>query len=149
MLRTSLLAIFLSAALMYAQAPDQPRRPSLRERAETGDAEAQFTLGKNYEAGRSGLKKDYTQAQHWYRQAALQSDPFAQASLAILYRFGKGVPQDNVQAYMWFQLAIDRLTGADRQSIQELQDATAARMNPEQVVEARRLAREWKPEKTQ
>jgi TPR repeat protein len=132
---------------LYAQDGPPPGKPSLRERAAKGDPDAQFTLAKNYEAGRGGLKKDYGEAQHWYREAAEQGDPFAQASLALLYRFGKGVPQDYVQSYMWFQLAVDQLSGADRDSIAELRDAAAARMTPQQIAEARRLAHEWKGKK--
>jgi hypothetical protein len=134
---------------LYAQEGPPPGKSSLRERASKGDPDAQFTLAKNYEAGRGGLKKDYAEAQHWYREAAEQGDPFAQASLALLYRFGKGVPQDYVQSYMWFQLSVDKLTGADRDSIVELRDAAGARMAPQQIEEAQRLAHNWKPKKNQ
>lgn len=124
-------------------------RPNLRERAAKGDAEAQFNLAKMYETGRSGYKKDYAQAEHWYRLAADQGDVYAQASLAILYRFGKGVHQNYVEAYKWFSIATAHSTGPDQESIQELQNATAARMTSEQVAEARRLASEWKPKTAQ
>ncbi len=142
-----LLAGLLSASVSYGQAPGAPGqtpRPSLRERAAGGDAEAQFNLAKNYEAGRAGLKKNYVEAEHWYRLAAEQGDPFAQASLALLYRFGKGVRQDYVQAYMWFSLATSGTSGADQESIAELRDAAAARMSQEQIAEALRAAREWR-----
>ena len=149
MLTRGRLVFLLILGTLYAQDGQRAGRPSLRERAARGDADAQFTLAKNYEAGRGGLKKDYVEAQHWYREAAEQGDPFAQASLALLYRFGKGVAQDYVQAYMWFQLSVDRLTGPDRDSILELRDATASRMTPQQIEEARHLARGWKAGATQ
>ena len=145
MLTRGRLVLRMILGTLYAQDGPPAGRPSLRERAAKGDADAQFTLAKNYEAGRGGLKKDYVEAQHWYREAAEQGDPFAQASLALLYRFGKGVPQDYVQAYMWFQVSVDRLTGPDRDSIVELRDAAASHMTSQQVEEARRLARDWKP----
>jgi hypothetical protein len=141
--------LLLILGTLYAQDGPPAGRPSLRERAAKGDPDAQFTLAKNYEAGRGGLKKDYVEAQHWYREAAQQGDPFAQASLALLYRFGKGVPQDYVQAYMWFQLSVNRLTGPDRDSIVELRDTAASHMTPQQIEEARHLARDWKPGATQ
>ena len=125
--RGGLVLLFVIGSAVRAGRPTA-RPAELRERATKGDPDAQFTLAKNYEAGRGGLKKDYAEAQHWYREAAEQGDPFAQASLALLYRFGKGVPQDYVQAYMWFQLSVDQLTGADRDSIVELRDAAGARM---------------------
>jgi uncharacterized protein len=134
----------LLLALSFGAGQDVPRL-SLRERAEKGDPEAQFNLAKNYEAGRGGLKKDYAEAKRWYLRAAEQGDPFAQASAAILFRFGKGVAQDYVEAYKWFYLAASRTTGSDQESILELRDSTAARMTAEQLAEASRLAREWKP----
>jgi len=130
---------------LSVSAGQEAPRLSLRERAEKGDADAQFTLAKNYEAGRGGLKRDYAEAERWYLRAAEQGDPFAQASLAILFRFGKGVAQDYAQAYKWFYLAASRTTGSDRDSIVELRDSTAARMTADQIAEASRLAREWKP----
>ena len=134
----------LLLALSIGAGQNAPR-PSLRERAEKGDPEAQFNLAKNYEAGRGGLKRDYAEAQRWYLRAAEQGDPFAQASLGILFRFGKGVAQDYATAYKWFYLAASRTTGSDQESILELRDSTAARMTAGQIAEASRLAREWKP----
>lgn len=134
----------LLLALPVSAAQDAPK-VGLRERAEKGDAEAQFRLAKNYEAGRGGLKKDYAEAERWYRRAAEQGDPFAQASLGILFRFGKGVTKDYVEAYKWFYLAAERTTASDRDSILELRDSTAARMTAEQITQATRQAREWKP----
>jgi TPR repeat protein len=125
------------AALAYSQ--------GLRDRANKGDAEAQFTLGKNYEAGRSGLKKDYAEAARWYLKSAEQGNAYAQASLGILYHSGKGVPRDNVQAEMWFLIAADRSMPADRDTIVEMKDSVAAHLTPEQIDEAHRLALEWKP----
>ncbi len=141
-----LLTLFVVAmSIAPAQDAPPPGRAPLRERASKGDAEAQFTLGKNYEAGRGGLKKDYEQASAWYRLAAEQGDPYAQASLGLLYRFGKGVQRDLVQAYMWLEVSASHITGADSESIAEYRDAAAARMTPAQIDEAKRLARDWKP----
>ena len=122
-----------------------PGKPSLRERAAQGDADAQFTLGKNYEAGRGGLTRDFAEAERWYRRAAEQGDVFAQASLGILHRFGKGVPQDYIQAYQWFYLAAAHSTGGEQESIAEMRDSTAAHMTPEQKAQALKLAQAWKP----
>jgi TPR repeat protein len=135
----------LLLALSICAAQDAPKL-SLRERAAKGDPQAEFNLAKTYEAGRGGLKKDYTEAERWYRRAAQQGDPFAQASLGILFRFGKGVAQDYVEAYQWFYLAASRTTGSDQESILELRNSTAAHMTPQQIEEASRRAREWKPE---
>lgn len=139
-----LLPLFLSA-LLLAPAGFGQLRERLREKAEKGDAEAQFELGKMYEAGRGGLTKNFTEAERLYRLSAEQGDAFAQASLAILYRFGKGVPRDYVQAYLWFSLAADRTASGEHESIAEMRDFTASKMTPDQLKEAKRLILEWKP----
>lgn len=144
-LLTFALATCSLSVPLQAQPPDGPRRPSLRERAAHGDSEAQFNLAKMYEAGRGGLKQDYVEAEKWYRSSAEQGDVFAQASLGLLYRFGKGVPQDYVKAYQWFYLAASHAGEGERESIEELRDGTAAKMKPEQIEEAKRWASEWKP----
>jgi hypothetical protein len=125
--------------------PPRPLRERLLERALKGEAEAQFDLGKNYEAGRLGLPKDFVQAEKWYRLAAEQGEPFAQASLGILYGFGKGIPKDVVQAYMWYELGASLTASGDRQTIVEMRDNLAMEMTPQQLAEAKQRARNWKP----
>jgi TPR repeat protein len=137
------LALLLLGGFAIAQPP--AGRPPLRERAAAGDAEAQFTLGKNYESGRSGVKKDYAEAANWYRKSAEQGNAYAQASLGILYHSGKGLPHDDVLAEMWFTVAADRAPANDRDTIAEMRDSVAAHLTAPQLGEARRLAKEWKP----
>ncbi|HEX4231284.1 MAG TPA: tetratricopeptide repeat protein [Bryobacteraceae bacterium] len=127
-----------------ATAQPKPLRQRLREKALKGDTDAQFELGKDYETGRIGLTKDFAQAQYWYRQAADGGDPFAAASLGILFNFGKGVKRDYVQAYMWYEIAIADLTRGDRDTVVEMRDALAGTLTPRQISEAQSLATRWK-----
>lgn len=124
--------------------PPTPLRERLLEKALKGDTDAQFELGKNYETGRIGLPKDLVQAQHWYRQAADGGDPFAAASLGILFNFGKGVKRDYVQAYMWYEVAISGMASGDKDSVLELRDSLAKNLTREQISQAEELARKWK-----
>ncbi len=125
--------------------PQKPLRERLLERARNGDADAQFELGKNYETGRIGLPKDLSEAQYWYRKAADQGDAYAEASLGILFNFGKGVQRDYAQAYLWYERAVTHAQGSNRDSIVEMRDGIAENLTPQQIAEAKRLAREWKP----
>jgi TPR repeat protein len=143
--RLGVLVFVLFAGIAFSQPP--AGRPPLRERAAAGDPEAQFTLGKNYEAGRGGLKKDYAEAASWYRKSADQGNVYAQASLGILYHAGKGLPHDDVQAEMWFTISADHAPQNDRDPIVEMRDSVAAHLNAQQLAEARRLAHEWQPRK--
>ena len=80
--------------------------------------------------------------------AAEQGHAGAQYNRGVAYGKGKGVPQDYVQAHMWFNLAASRFSASeaeDRDRAVENRDMIASRMTPEQLAEAQRLAREWKP----
>ncbi len=65
-----------------------------------------------------------------------------------MYATGDGVPQDYVQAHMWYNLAASRYPpGSDRDKVVRNRDTVAEKMTPEQIAEAQRLAREWKPKR--
>jgi TPR repeat protein len=76
-----------------------------------------------------------------YRQLAEQGNAAAQYNLGLMYEKSRGVAQDYVQAHMWYNLAAAK--GEKR--ARKLRDSLAERMTPEQIAEAQRLAREWKP----
>ena len=85
-----------------------------------------------------------------YRRAAEQGVVEAQHNLGHMYRIGFGVPQDYVQAHMWFNLAASRFPASDKESRERAvknRDRVASKMTPAQISEAQRLAREWKPKK--
>ncbi|MGA2435349.1 MAG: SEL1-like repeat protein, partial [Bryobacteraceae bacterium] len=62
--------------------------------------------------------------------------------LGLMYAKGQGVPQDYIQAHMWFNLAG---ASGNADAIKE-RDAIGSKMTPDQIAEAQRLAREWKPQ---
>ena len=113
--------------------------------AEQGKADAQLGLGAMYFYGQ-GVPQDYAEAVKWYRLAAEQGQADAQIALGFMYYFGHGVPQDYVQAHMWYSLAAERSSpGEDRDQLISYRDEVEAKMSPDQVAEAQRLARGWKP----
>jgi hypothetical protein len=112
--------------------------------AEQGHATAQNNLGGLYESGR-GVLYDYVEAARWYLAAAEQGHPLAQFNLGVMYDYGRGVPQDYIQAHMWCNLAASDLTGERREQATKNRDLIAEKMTSEQIAEAQRLAREWKP----
>ena len=112
--------------------------------AEQGDAVAQANLGSVYDAGR-GVPQDFAEAVRWFRLAAEQGNAIAQFNLGNMYASGRGVPQDDVEAHTWFNLAAARSSGEGRDAYGQRRDAVAARMTREQIAEAQRRARGWKP----
>ena len=73
-----------------------------------------------------------------HTKAAEQRFANAQYNLALMYAFGRGVPQDNVYAHMWFNLAaVDGDEDASRN-----RDNIAKRMTTAEISKAQSLARE-------
>jgi TPR repeat protein len=115
----------------------------LKPLAEQGNADAQFNLGSLYYQG-WGVSQDYKEAVKWFRRAAEQNHAYAQSMLGTIYTEGvQGViGKDYSHALMWFIFAASR---GDTNAL-ELRDSLAAKMTPAQIIEAQRLAREFKPE---
>jgi uncharacterized protein len=133
---------FLGQLFRVVIPPDNAAAASWYSKAaEHGDAFAQGQLGFLYANG-LGVTQDHAAAASWYRKAANQGRANTQASLGLMYVFGLGVPQDYVTAHMWFDLAAAR---GNRDAVRD-RDKIAAQMTPEQIAEAQKLAREWKPE---
>ena len=111
----------------------------LNKAASNGYAPAQFSVGSKYYFG-VGVPKNLAQAAIWWGKAADQGDWRAWRFLADMLAKGEGVKKDVVRAYMYYNLGSikspDR--GKDR-------DELAKVMTPEQIAQAQRLSREWKP----
>ena len=72
---------------------------------------------------------------------------FGRNNLAELYYAGLDVPQDNVRAYMWVNLAAVHMTGDEQKQTVENRDDVARRMTPAQVAEAKRLTQQCQARK--
>ncbi len=95
----------------------------------------------DFEAAKEAHERgDYETALKELRPLAEQGDAMGQANLGLMYAKGHGVPQDDVQAHMWLNLAAVR----GLETARTLRDRLAEKMTPAQLVDAERLAREWK-----
>jgi uncharacterized protein len=117
----------------------------LQRAGDQGNPAVQFDIGEAYDNGRFGVPKDDAEAAKWYRKAADEGYPNAQLNLGLLYLDGPGEPQDYVQAYMWLNLSALRLSGSDRELAFSKRTTVMAKITPDQIAEAQRMAREWKP----
>lgn len=96
----------------------------------------------DFEAGMQAFdRRDYRTAVQELQPLANAGDPYAQYMLGRLYLVGNGVLQDYVEAHKWFNLAAAGGHGYAAQA----REATASRMNANQIGRAQRLAREWRP----
>ena len=127
-----------------------------RAAADQGDPLGQFNVaGLNYLG--QGRPVNMNEAVKWARAAAEQDCGAkfrlasicarAQTLLAGAYLLGQGVPQDYVLAHMWANLSAATLTATDdgEKAAIALREGAARNMTPEQIGEAQRLAREWRP----
>ncbi len=111
-----------------------------RPLADQGHADSQLFLGLMYAEGQ-GMPQDKTKAAKWFRLAADQGHAMAQVTLGVMNANGHGVPQDFVLGYMCVNLAASQ----GHESAVKSRKFIAAVMGSQQIIEAQRLAREWKP----
>ncbi|WP_287097784.1 tetratricopeptide repeat protein, partial [Mesorhizobium sp.] len=77
-------------------------------RADKGDPEAEFHIGRMYHFGQGAIKKDLKKAAEWYSKSADQRFARAQNNLAVLYVQGDGVPKDVAKAVELYRKAADQ-----------------------------------------
>jgi hypothetical protein len=105
-----------------------------------GCAEAQYNLGCCFHQGR-GVQQDETVATWWISVAADQGYTEAQYSLGFRYLNGIGVAKNEMEAYLRLSLAS---TNGSADAMR-YRDTIAQNWKPDQIADAQRLAREWKP----
>ena len=105
---TLALVVLAGSARTSAAQTGAPTQPSefaeTRVRAEAGDAEAQYRLGRMFLDG-DGVSQDHVQSVAWFRKAAAQGHPRAQNNLGIAYAKGLGVSKDDTLAVEWYRKA--------------------------------------------
>ena len=114
-----------------------------RKAAEKDSKTAQMLLGFCYKNG-EGVATNEVEAIRWFRKAAEHGDQSGQYMLGFCYQYGKGVQSNYVEAHKWFNLAADQ----DYEIAKRTQSEVGRLMTKEQIAEAQRLAREFKPQKT-
>ena len=129
--------------MMYQRGIGIPQDPAealkwYRRAADDGYTFAQYNLGAMYQKGIC-IQQDSPEALKWYRRAAEQGVTEAQYNLGIMYFSGDGIPKDIMQAYTWIDVAA--LGGNER--AQDSRDLIESEMSPEQIEEARKLAKEF------
>ncbi len=106
--------------------------------AEQGHASAQYNLGVMYEWG-NGVTQNDSIAIKWYKLSAERSHKDAQNNLGAMYSKGEGTDRDFIEALKWFIISEKNGSEGGRKNIEIVEK----RMTPEQVTQARKIAREW------
>jgi TPR repeat protein len=136
--------------VLYAEgkgvAPNDAEAALWFERAAAqGNPSAQYNLASSYADG-VGVRKDMEAAAKWFRRAADQGIVLAQLNLGLLYAAGVGVSEDPIEAMKWIDLAIYALpAGGIRSDAAKALTDVAAKLNADQIQEAKGRERRWKP----
>ena len=132
----------LEVGEMYVAGRDVPQNDVVafawyRQAAEQGVAEAQFNVGLMYSSGR-GVPRDEAEAVTWYQKAAAQGLAEAQVNLGVIFAAGQVVVSDLVTAYIYFNHALDRLTGEQRDQVLAARNTVVEAMTNDQFILVRK-----------
>ena len=117
-----------------------------RKSADAGKVDAIFTMGIVYEGG-VGVARNVPEAVNWYRKSAERCFYPGMLKLADMFAKGRGVKKDNAQSYYWYTVAERYVppTSNDRYELPIVRDKLSAITPKEQVADADRKAKAWKP----
>jgi hypothetical protein len=119
-----------------ASAVDPATQQEISTLARRGSADAQYALAlrlaRDPDAG-------HDQTHWWLRQAARGGHPGAQNDLGVMYSNGYARSRDDVEAYMWFEIAAGNGNAAAARNRNALRD----RMTDAEVEAGLALAHDW------
>ncbi len=118
--------------------------------ARGGNADAQHLLGVRYRDGR-GVVQDHREALRWIERSVSgdrRNSLFLDSLLFLgsAREWGRGAPQDLVEAYKWYTLAAGYSSNDVRiydDAVRSM-DALTTRMTPASLAEAQRRAEAWR-----
>ena len=84
------------------------------------------------------MEQAFKEAFKWCRKAAEQGHADAQGGLGMMYEDGKGVMEDHVTAYAWWNKAAPNSAEYSKKE----KDLLAKKMIPDQIAKAEVLAKE-------
>jgi len=112
--------------------------------ASQGSIAGELHLATLYrDGGGRAIPRDMAQAAAWYRKAADQGDVGAQGTLGMLYALGQGVPQNDVEAYYWLDLAASA-TGPNQAQYAANRQNVGTRITADQLESVEERVAEWK-----
>ncbi|MGD9639458.1 MAG: tetratricopeptide repeat protein [Alphaproteobacteria bacterium] len=117
-----------------------------KKSAEQGYIEGQYNLASLYRMGR-GVEANPEEAFKWLERAANQGYDQAQLAMGTLYEAGQIVDKDPMKALMWMTLLSQNGEEQTKEYLKYFLEKNT--YTPEQIAEAEKLAREWKPVKEQ
>jgi len=114
--------------------------------ANAGDVQGVFMMGVVYEGG-IGQPRNIAEAFKWYKKSADRGFYAGILKVANMYGKGQGAAKDNAAAYLWYAIAELRAPkdSNDRFELPIVKDKLSTLLTKEQVADAERRAKAWKP----
>jgi TPR repeat protein len=114
--------------------------------AGANDPNAQFTLGTYYDSGHY-TGKDYRRSAEWFQKSAEQGHILSQSMLGRAYDTGRGVPEDDIEAYAWLSLAAKQTAKTETEelavaSAKTVKDIIYEKLDSKQKQKAQRREKE-------
>ncbi len=104
---TIVVVMLLASQISFAQDINITYSEDLVNKAEAGDAKAQYDLGLCYFRA-SGVESNPQEAFSWFQKAAEQGLAEAECELGECYTIGVGVEANPEEAFSWFQKAAEQ-----------------------------------------
>jgi uncharacterized protein len=104
-MRLKQIVLLIVFVLLGAVVHGQINFEETKAKADSGDAEAQNSLGVYYFMGFGGgdsIELAWEKAVYWFTKSAEQGHATAQYGLGLMYDKGEGVTQDKEQALYWY-----------------------------------------------
>jgi hypothetical protein len=122
--RVSLIWLVAACAITLSISAQDQSLATIRQKAEAGDAIAQYDLAKAYIAG-TEVAKDPKQGLAWLRKSAGQGYFGAEYALAFMYQSGyqngaEQIPKDEHEAANWFRKAARQQNKASQDRLAEM-----------------------------
>jgi uncharacterized protein len=136
------LALYYSLGFIGCCSGEQKAIYWTQRLATLGDVYAEIDLMRAYSRG-AGVPKNEGQAVDWARRAAEQDSVDAYLFLGDATEQGRGTDKDLLEAYKWFNLATAHANATEAAEAARRRDEIAAKLNAEQLREAKRLSLEW------
>lgn len=105
-----------------------------------------FSAQAGFEDGKvSYARGDYGAAFRKWLRVAATGDARAQQVVGLMYSIGEGVRRDDVQAYMWIDLAAVNFSSPTNQHrAARFRQRIAERLSPENLQRARQMSVAWR-----
>ena len=121
-----ILEVSIYASELYEGENLECYSAELLQKAEKGDAKAQYNLGMCFDptgGGMGEVERDPESAFKWYRMSAIQGNSYGQYNLGRCYSMGIGVEVNHKEAVKWFRKSAEQGNGEGQSCLSNAYDS--------------------------